>query len=161
MGWTQQKGDHWPLASWYVSPLVVVLYFLSGCLALVYEVIWIRKLSLVFGVTSLALITVLAAFFGGLALGSFLFGRLAERSRNLIRLYAYLEIAIGIYASLFPVLLHVVDQVYALLYQHISDNFPLLALSRMLLVAPLIIVPTAFMGGTLPILSRHFIGEYP
>ncbi len=122
-----------------------------------YEVIWIRKLGLVFGTTNLALSTVLAAFFGGLALGSYLFGRLAERSRNLIRLYAYLEIAIGVYAFLFPVLVRVLDQAYALFYQRMGDNFPLLALSRMFLLASLIIVPTAFMGGTLPILSRHFV----
>lgn len=51
------------MASWYVSPLVVVLYFLSGFLALVHEVVWIRKLSLVFGVTSLAVTTVLEAAF--------------------------------------------------------------------------------------------------
>lgn len=140
--------------------LVVVLFLLSGFLGLIYEVIWIRKLGLVFGSTSIALSTVLGLFFGGLALGSFLFGRLAGRSRNLIRTYAWLEIAIGVLALLFPTLLGLVDRLYGGLYPGPETHFLVLTLYRVILVAPLILIPTALMGGTLPILSRFFVRSH-
>ncbi|MCK4579290.1 MAG: hypothetical protein KAU50_10900, partial [Candidatus Marinimicrobia bacterium] len=63
-----------------------------------YEVIWLRQLNLIFGVTSAALAIVLAAFMGGLALGSYIFGRVADKLRNPLILYALLELGIGVYA---------------------------------------------------------------
>ena len=65
--------------------LAFLCFFASGFAGLVYEIAWIRRASLVFGSTTEALSTVLAVFFGGLALGSWLFGRLglrAERPRT-------------------------------------------------------------------------------
>ena len=61
---------------------VLVLFFLSGACGLVYEVVWMRMLTLVFGATAFAAAAILASYFAGLALGSLLFGRLADRSRN-------------------------------------------------------------------------------
>ena len=52
----------------------VACFFLSGFLALALEICWIRKASLVFGSASFALSTVLAVFFGGLAVGSYIAG---------------------------------------------------------------------------------------
>jgi len=140
--------------------LLVILFFLSGFLALVYEVIWIRKLGLVFGSTSIALSTVLGIFFGGIALGSFLFGRIAGRSRNLIRVYAWLELGVGAFALLFPSLLEFIDRFYGGLYAGSQTRFLLLTLYRVLLVMPLIVVPTTLMGGTLPVLSRYFVSSH-
>jgi len=65
-----------------LGPVVLVLFFLSGAAGLVYEVLWTRQLSLVFGVTTCAVSTVLATFMGGLALGSWLIGRAVDRRRN-------------------------------------------------------------------------------
>ena len=62
--------------------LVLILFFLSGACGLVYEVVWARELSLIFGITIFATSTVLAAYMGGLALGSFLVGRFIDRSPN-------------------------------------------------------------------------------
>ena len=122
---------------------------------------WIvAKLGLVFGSTSIALSTVLGIFFGGIALGSFLFGRIAGRSRNLIRVYAWLELGVGAFALLFPTLLEFVDRFYGGLYAGSQTRFLLLTLYRVLLVMPLIVVPTTLMGGTLPVLSRYFISSH-
>ncbi len=63
---------------------------------LTYEVLWLRQLNLIFGVTAFALSVVLAAFMGGLALGSYIFGRLADRLRTPLMVYAALEAGIGI-----------------------------------------------------------------
>ncbi|MFQ5354287.1 MAG: hypothetical protein ACE5DR_05005, partial [Thermodesulfobacteriota bacterium] len=59
--------------------LIYLLFFASGLAALIYQVVWTKLLTLVFGVTFLAVSTVLTCFFGGLALGSFLGGRWIER----------------------------------------------------------------------------------
>ena len=67
---------------WQVS----ICFFLSGATGLVYEVLWIRMLGLIFGHTVFAVTTVLTAFMAGLALGSYLFGKLADRSRNTLLL---------------------------------------------------------------------------
>ena len=55
-----------------------VLFFASGALALVYQVVWTRMMTHVFGSTAVAVGTVLAAFMGGLAIGSWYFGRIAD-----------------------------------------------------------------------------------
>ena len=60
--------------------VMCLLFFASGACGLVYQQLWTRQLSLVFGVTVYAVATVLAVFFGGLALGSFLAGRLVSRT---------------------------------------------------------------------------------
>jgi predicted membrane-bound spermidine synthase len=59
--------------------LILALFFLSGACGLVYEVVWMRMLTLVFGATSYATATILASFFGGLALGGYTFGRWIDR----------------------------------------------------------------------------------
>lgn len=156
----RRRASHPEPAIGMTAVLIVILFLLSGFLGLVYEVVWIRKLGLVFGSTSIALSTVLGIFFGGLALGSFLFGRLAGTSRHLIRTYAVLEIGIGLLAFLFPTLLGWVDRFYGALYPGPETHFLVLTLVRVLLVMPLIAIPTTLMGGTLPILSRHFVRSH-
>jgi predicted MFS family arabinose efflux permease len=84
--------------------LLVGLFMFSGATSLVYQTLWVRQLSLVVGTSVLAICTVLAAFMGGLAIGSFLAGRLAARIRRPVRAYAFLELFIGGYALVFPVL---------------------------------------------------------
>src|SRR5438552_18244328 len=79
--------------------------------ALVYEVVWLRMLSLVFGHTVYAITTVLAAFMAGLGLGSFLFGRRAARFEDPIRAYGLLEIGIGVSCALTPVLVWLASSV--------------------------------------------------
>src|SRR6266545_8304942 len=82
--------------------IVAACFFLSGATGLIYEVLWARMLGLVFGATTLAVSTVLAAFMGGLALGSALAGKLAPRFRKPLSTYGWMEIGIAIYALLVP-----------------------------------------------------------
>src|SRR5262245_59926081 len=74
---------------------LLLIFFLSGASGLVYEVVWSRSLVLVFGSTTHAVSTVLAAFMGGLALGSIVVGRRGDRLRSPLRIYALLEVAIA------------------------------------------------------------------
>ena len=72
------------------------LLFLSGAAALIYQVLWIKQLSLVVGVDVYAITTGVSAFFGGLGLGGYLFGRKADRSARPFLLYAFLEIGVAV-----------------------------------------------------------------
>ncbi|HYK22779.1 MAG TPA: fused MFS/spermidine synthase, partial [Pyrinomonadaceae bacterium] len=110
-------------------------------------------LGLVFGATTLAVSTVLAAFMGGLALGSALAGRFASRIRKPIAVYGLMEIGIAIYALLVPLLFRWIDQAYVLIWQHFQPGFFAFSLWRFVLSGLVLLVPTTLMGATLPVLA--------
>jgi predicted membrane-bound spermidine synthase len=133
--------------------VVLALFFCSGATALVYEVIWSKFLSLMFGSTVYAQTVVLAVFMGGLALGNRIFGRRADRMQQPVRVYGLLEVAIGIYAFAFPALDRIADFAFVRLGTGIADRtVALLALKGGMSVA-LLLGPTVLMGGTLPLLA--------
>ena len=96
--------------------LVLLLYFLSGATALIYEVVWSRMLMHVFGSTAVALGTVLAAFMAGMAIGSWLIGKAADKSNDSLRLYAFLEIGLALAALVSHVLLSHIGPVHLALH---------------------------------------------
>ncbi|HEY0728344.1 MAG TPA: hypothetical protein VGD38_09765, partial [Pyrinomonadaceae bacterium] len=124
-------------------------FVLSGATGLIYEILWARMLGLVFGATTLAVSTVLAAFMGGLALGSALAGRLAPRIRKPVSAYGWMEIAIAVYALLVPFLFNAVDDLYAQIWQRLQPGFFTFTLLRFALSCLLLLVPTTLMGATL------------
>src|SRR5947208_3041147 len=82
--------------------VVLICFFLSGASGLILELLWTRMLTLVFGSTTLAISTVLTAFMGGLGLGSYLAGRLADRLRDPVRASALADAATGAYGLQVP-----------------------------------------------------------
>ena len=110
-------------------------------------------LGLVFGVTTLAIGLVLAAFMGGLALGSAIAGRFAARIARAVRAYGLIEIAIGVYALAVPLLFRLIDRVYAAAWPHFHQGFYGFAFARFALAAIVLLIPTALMGATLPVLA--------
>ncbi len=137
--------------------IVAACFFLSGATGLIYEVLWARMLGLVFGATMLAVSTVLAAFMGGLALGSALAGRSGASVRRPVRAYGLLEIGIALYALAVPFLFSLVDNLYALIWQHFHPGFFVFSLWRFLLSCLMLLIPTTLMGATLPLLSAALI----
>ncbi|MAB78745.1 MAG: hypothetical protein CMJ89_05260 [Planctomycetes bacterium] len=133
--------------------------FLSGFLGLIYEIAWIRKASLVFGSATFALSTVVAAFLGGLALGSFLFGRMSARIDRPLRLYAKVEITLGILAVLSPGLFLLCDLAYGAFYPSVYESFPVLTVARAVLVSLAILPATFLMGATLPLFCRQYVTQ--
>src|SRR5512132_912079 len=99
-------------AKLHSKSILYVIFFLSGATGLVYEVIWVRLTGLVFGNTSHAISTVLGAFMAGLALGSWKLGQRADRAENPLRMYALLELGIGISAALVPLIFRTLDSFY-------------------------------------------------
>ena len=137
--------------------LIGLCFVLSGATGLIYEVLWARMLGLVFGATTLAVSTVLAAFMGGLALGSALAGRLASRIKKPLGTYGLMEIGIAVYALLVPFLFRWIDDVYALIWQQFQPGFFAFSLWRFLLSSLVLLVPTTLMGATLPVLAGALV----
>jgi spermidine synthase len=94
------------------SGLILAIFVLSGAAGLVYEVVWSRQLVLVFGNTTQAVATILTGFFGGMAIGSFVGGRIADRVRSPLRLYGLLELILVVVVILTPVTFRLLHEVY-------------------------------------------------
>lgn len=122
--------------------------------ALIYQVLWLRLLSLTFGVTIHAASTVLAAFMSGLAVGSFAAGRLADGARNPLRLFAIVELLIGLCALVTPAALAGVHSVYVALFSRPDESTAIAGVVRFLLPFLVLIVPTGLMGATLPLVVK-------
>ena len=142
----------------HIKFLVWLIFILSGASALIYEVIWMRQLTLVFGSTVFATSTVLTAFMAGLALGSFYFGRKIDESKlSPLKLYAFLEAGIGGFCLIWPLLLTVLTGLYVLIYRYVTTEFYTLSLIRFVLTFGILLIPSTLMGGTLPVLTRFFV----
>jgi spermidine synthase len=139
--------------------LIGLCFVFSGATGLIYEVLWSRMLGLVFGATTLAVSTVLAAFMGGLALGSALAGRFGSRIKRPLSAYGWLEIGVAIYAILVPLLFRWVDHLYVVIWQEFQPGFFIFSVWRFVLSCLLLLLPTTLMGATLPVLSSALLNS--
>jgi spermidine synthase len=137
--------------------LIGLCFVLSGATGLIYEVLWARMLGLVFGATTFAISAVLAAFMGGLALGSAWAGKLATRIKRPLRAYGIIEIGIALYAIAVPFLFRGIDYLYAFIWEQFRPGFYAFSLWRFVLSCLVLLVPTTLMGATLPILSAALL----
>ena len=131
-----------------------LLFFLSGCAALIYQILWLRLLGLVFGVTVYAASTVLAAFMAGLALGSLLAGRVADRIRHPLRWFAAAECGIALSAIASPWMLGALERLYVAWFPSLPHVSGAVTGVRLLMAGAALIVPTLLMGTTLPLVLR-------
>ncbi len=127
---------------------------ISGFSALVYQLIWVRLLGLVFGVSSFAVATVVAVFLLGLGLGSYFFGKWSERTKNPLRIYMYVEVCIAI-ASLASFVIIEYLPVCRLLHESAYNSLDLYGMSvvRLLLSVAVLLPPVFFIGGTMPLIA--------
>jgi spermidine synthase len=147
-----------PRAPDAVFAAALVCFFLSGFAALLYQTVWTRQFALVFGTADLAVATVLAAYMGGLALGAALAARFVARVSRPLLTYAALELLIAVSALLVPVALRGATALAVLCFG--SGDAPpsatglTLALFYLGATFAIVLVPTACMGATLPLLAR-------
>lgn len=134
-----------------------VLFFFSGALALGYQTLWSKMLLDFIGVSAYSYATVLAAFMGGLAIGSWLLGRKADTIRSPLKLYAYLELGIGLYAVLFPVLINWAASQYShwVIFSAEQSGATFRLGTKVIVSGILLVPPAALMGGTYPALLRQ------
>ena len=146
---------------WTMSTrLLFTAIFISGASALIYQLIWVRLLGLVFGVSSFAVATVVAVFLLGLGLGSYFFGRWSERARDPLRIYMIVELGIAA-TSLIAYLVIETLPVYRYLYEYSYNNlgFYGLSLARLLLSMVVLLPPVFLIGGTMPLLAKYFLRD--
>jgi spermidine synthase len=139
--------------------LLLSALFISGANGLVMEIVFRRQLLLSLGVSHYSVGTVLTVFMAGLALGSFVFGRAADRTAYPVRVYGLLEIGVGLAGLILTVLLPHLDPLYGRLYQTLGTEGSPGILLKSLLAGAVLLVPTIFMGGTLPVLGKAFARE--
>jgi predicted membrane-bound spermidine synthase len=142
-------------APYVATPTLLIpalLLFVSGAAALVYQVLWIKQLSLVVGVEVYAITTGISAFFAGLALGGLLFGRWADRLQRPILLYAGLEVLVAVLGVSATVAMSLAASPFAWLEQQIG-------LLAWVLPFALVGIPALLMGGTLPVLVRSLAAD--
>jgi spermidine synthase len=139
--------------------LLLILFFLSGAAALIYEVVWIRLLTLTLSITVYSLTTVLCAFMAGLAIGAGISAALADRVRRPLRGFALLELGIGVCGLLVPGVLGKLGSVYIWLHQALGGQGIAFLSARFALAFLVLLVPTTLMGITLPLLSRAVIED--
>jgi len=137
--------------------VVLTLFFCSGVSSLIFEVVWLRQLSVILGNTVFAVSAILTIFMGGLALGSFLAGRMIDRRTDPLRVYALIEISIGFLGILLTSILNQTGPLYILLQNNVGGNPVLQYFTRYVFSFFLLIIPTTLMGATLPVLSKFVV----
>jgi len=129
--------------------LIASFLVLSGASSLIYEIIWVRLLSLNIGSDNLSISIVLSCFFLGIALGSYFSARVKASQKSLIHVYIILELSIGISALiLFPLFIHLDSLI------HQFPFFSTSVIGKFIVTALLLLIPTTAIGATFPIAVR-------
>lgn len=144
------EGDANSMRTW-----ILIIFALSGAAGLIDEIVWSRQLVLVFGNTTQAVSAILTGFFGGMAIGAPIGGRLADRVRSPLRLYGFLEIALAAVVIATPLTFRVINEIYRGIYPSLEESPQALALVRMALAVLALAPATIMMGATLPSLTRY------
>jgi spermidine synthase len=141
------------------SALVAGCIFASGAAGLAYEIVFARYLGLFLGHDGYAVLAVLVAFMGGLALGNAWFGhRVDLRPDKALRFFAWLEIGIGLYALGFPWVHSMAEHLFLQLAGASQSHGPAWLALKFAFATLTILLPTVLMGGTLPAVVRRASG---
>ena len=140
--------------------IILACFFLSGFAGLIYEVVWARQIGLFLGITAYAHAAVISAYMAGLASGSLYFGRRADRHPQPLRVYAWLEIGVGIYAAITPWLFPFLQSAYVSLGDASSIGTTGGHVARFAIALVALLIPTFLMGGTLPLLVKGFTTKF-
>jgi spermidine synthase len=143
-----------PLAPLLLLAAVFAFFFVSGACGLAYQVVWTRKLVLLFGTAAYAVSAVLSVFFLGLGLGSAWGGRLADRTPRHLELYALFEVAIGLWALAFLAAVGMGESVVVSLLRLVEGSRGLGIALRVTMTLALLFPPAFHMGATLPLLAK-------
>ncbi|MFC1978886.1 fused MFS/spermidine synthase [Chloroflexota bacterium] len=143
--------------NWNLRGFILLCFFFAGMASLMDQVLWMRQLGLIFGTTMEAVSTVLAVFMAGLALGSYLFGKMADKTKSPLRLYAVLQMGIGAYVMLTPLIFMGLNSAQVSIYASLPVGSAGVTVLRVLLAFLVLIVPTTLMGGTLPVIAKYFV----
>jgi spermidine synthase len=134
-------------------PALLLLFVGSGCAALIYEVVWFQLLQLVIGSSAVSMAVLLGTFMGGMCLGSFLLPRYIPRADHPLRVYAFLELGIGVCGLLIYFGMPLVNG----LYTAWAPGGVAGIVVRGIFAAICLLPPTLLLGATLPAISRGVV----
>jgi len=157
-----EKGSTKEYSRVSVAWFVLVCFFVSGLTGLIYELLWTRMITKIIGGAPFAVSIVLTVFMGGLGVGSYVASRTIDRVKEpmkLVRLYGLLELAIGGYCVVLPLLLLGFKPLYVVLYNRLFEHFMLYSFLTFAGCSLLLVVPVICMGATLPILCRFYVAR--
>jgi len=141
--------------------LVLWAFALSGFASFAYEIFWTRSLVFLLGNTTYAFTLMLTAFLLGIALGGYGIRFLADIVRNPLRLFAAIEIMIGLFSAVaLPLLFFVVksEAVHSFVVRF-SSQLGLLAVSNFVIALSVMLLPATLIGATLPLMGRIFVSD--
>ncbi len=131
-------------------PALLILFVGSGCSALIYEIVWFQLLQLAIGSTAISLGVLLGSFMGGMCLGSLALPKFVSGNRHPLKVYAALELGIGLCGLLLLFVLPTAGGLYTAIASPGPGGIALRALVCALCLLP----PTLLMGATLPVIAR-------
>jgi predicted membrane-bound spermidine synthase len=138
-----------------VFAIILGTFFVSGLAGLLYQVVWTRYLALFLGHTSYAVVAVLAAFMGGLALGNAWLGAKVDSMKRPLFFYACLEAGIGVYATLFPRYYELIHEAFLGIVRSVQPQGGTRLAIQFAFAGISILLPTVLMGATLPALTKY------
>jgi spermidine synthase len=141
------------------SYFLLAFVFLAGMLTMLCQIIWIRQFTTIFGVHAISVTTLLASFTGCMAIGSFLFGKIADTKINKWFLFALMQAAEGIFILLHPFLFHKVVDFYLLLNGHLNLGSYSVMFIRGTVSFFYFLIPASIMGGSLPVLGKPVVRQ--
>jgi spermidine synthase len=144
----------------WIFAAIATCFVLSGLAGLLYQTVWARSYSLVLGTSENAIAVVLAAFMGGLAIGAATAARLADRVRRPVLAFGLLELGVALTGLSLPLLLDWAAALYVAGLGGAPDPVSATGIGQMLYriaLSAALLVPTAFMGATLPLLTRYAV----
>ena len=131
------------------AKLIAGVFFFSGMAAILYQLAWQRQLAVIFGSNSESIAVIVAAFMGGLGLGSLAGGSISKKPFNMLKIFAIIELVSGLFGLISLPLLHFI----AVRTAGISMIY------GGIISFAFVLIPTMLMGSTLPLLTSHFVSK--
>ncbi len=144
----------------YLNPIILFFFLISGLTGLIYEIIWTRLLTKVIGNAPFTVSIILTVLMGGMAIGSYFAGKRMLRKTKpgqLIQYYGLLQVIIGVYALLLPLLITLSTPLFAVIYNQLFAWFWFYHFLTFIMCGLLLLVPAICMGAALPVLSQFYV----
>ncbi|NOR44424.1 MAG: hypothetical protein GQ534_02470, partial [Candidatus Delongbacteria bacterium] len=132
-----------------------IILFFSGAYSLIYQIAWVRFLTLLLGSTTIGITTVVAFFMGGLAIGSWFASKYLINSEKPLKIYALLEFIIAVTAFISPLLFKWAFSSLPEILQQIGDANLSILILRIIFSGIIMLIPTICMGAALPVLGKY------
>jgi len=135
-----------------INKAILIAFMISGMTALIYEVVWSRPLQLIFGSTIYAVSTILTTFLVGFSLGSYLFRNIADETKNPLRLFAIIELGIGLYGLIILWLFKILPSIYLSIMNNPGIQFIQFGVLFLALI-----IPATLFGATWPVVNKIYV----